>query len=153
MKEEGKELMELKEYIEDVLMVLKKNGELEQLMSNLAEDSTLIPAKSTILDIEKRVVKDRLVELTEQYLGKVVFTENKEKDKKKRFSFVRSVLSTDTTPTEPTVAQEQRREQKKWEKEAKRAAARKEKQIRAEEKRIQKKQRLEAELLSLKENE
>lgn len=83
--------MELKNYIEEVLTVLKKNTELERLMLNLAEDSALASVKNTILDIEKATVKYRLVELTEQYLGKENFIGKKEKDKKKRFSFVRAI--------------------------------------------------------------
>lgn len=140
--------MELKEYVGDVLTVLKKNGELERLMSNLAEDSALASVKNTILGIEKAVVKDRLVELTEQYLGKADFTEKKEKGKKKkRFSFVRSI---DTTPiiltTTPKQTRAQRREEKRKEKEKN--------WVEAEEgKRLKRKQQLEAELLTLKENE
>jgi len=82
--------MQLKDYVEDVLIVLKKNTELEQLMSKLAEDSALVPAKSTILDIEKRVVKDRIIELTEEYFGKVSCEKTKI-ERKKRFSFIKPI--------------------------------------------------------------
>lgn len=135
--------MELKEYVEDVLMVLKKNDELERLVSNLADDSALATAKNTILDIEKRVVKDRIIELTEQYLGKANITEEKGKEKKKRFSFVRTIdapIDIPTTTPKPTKAQ--LREEKKREKEMKREEAKEKAQVR-------KKQQLEAELAAL----
>lgn len=106
--------MELKNYVEEVLTVLKKNAELERLMSNLAEDSSLTPVKNTILDIEKAAVKYRLVELTEQYLGKENFIEEKEK-KKKRFSFVRGIDASptiDTKTTTPKLTKAQYREEK-----------------------------------------
>jgi len=128
--------MELNEYVEAVLVVLKKNEMLEQLMSNLAEDSALMPAKNTISDIEKRVMKDRIIELTEEYLGKRAhITEKKEKEKKKRFSFVRGIGVAPSTTKATKVAREEK------------------KRIRAEERRIRKKQQLEAELALLSKNE
>jgi len=128
--------MELNEYVEAVLVVLKKNEMLEQLMSNLAEDSALMPAKNTISDIEKRVMKDRIIELTEEYLGKRArITEKKEKEKKKRFSFVRGIGATPSTTKVTRVTREEK------------------KRIRGEERRIRKKQQLEAELARLSKNE
>ena len=122
--------MELNEYLKEVLTVLKKNAELESVMSTIAEDSALVPAKSTIIDIGKRVVKDRIIGLTEAYFGITnhVGTEKK----KKRWAFTRGIES---PPTPPEATQEQLREKKK------------------EEVRLKKKKKLEEELEAINKNE
>lgn len=122
--------MELNEYLKEVLTVLKKNTELESVMSTIAEDSALIPVKGTIMDIEKRVVKDRIIELTEAYFGKTNHVGVEKK--KKRWAFTKGIGDTATQP-QPTRAQ--LREGKKAEM------------------MLKKKKKLEAELAAINKNE
>ena len=122
--------MELNEYLKEVLTVLKKNTELESIMSTIAEDSALMPAKGTIIDIEKRVVKDRIIELTEVYFGKTNHVGIEKK--KKRWAFTKGIGGTSTLPEVTRVQLRERKE---------------------EEARLKKKKKLEAELAAINKNE
>ena len=61
--------MNINEYVAEVLTVLKKDEKLEHLMTTVADDSDLAAAKSTIEDIQKRVVTERIIGLTKEYFG------------------------------------------------------------------------------------
>ena len=122
--------MELNEYLKEVLIVLKKNTELESVMSTIAEDSALMSVKATIMDIEKRVVKDRIIELTEEYFGKTNHVGVEKK--KKRWAFTKGIGGGSTSPE---VTRAQLRERKK------------------EEAMLRKKKKLESELAAINKNE
>ena len=143
--------MELKKYAEEILKVLEKNTELEYLMYNLAEDSALTPAKVAIQDIQKRVVKDRIIELTEQYFGKAI-VDNHDKHKaekvgRSRWAFIKGIGT--TTSPEVVWGQEEKIEAKLAKVEAKREA----KLAKEEANREKKRKKLEEELAQVNKNE
>ena len=157
--------MELKKYTEDVLIILEKNTELEQLMTNLAEDSALTPAKATIQDIQKRVVKDRIIELTEQYFGNAVVDDHDKhkvgKVGRSRWAFIKGIGT--TTSPEAVCGQEEKIEKtetklakaeaNKEKKIAKAEAKREEKLAKEEANREKKRKKLEEELAQVNKNE
>ena len=139
--------MGLKKYTEDVLIVLEKNTELEQLMTNLAEDSALTPAKAAIQDIQKRVVKDRIIELTEQYFGKAIVDDHVGRS---RWAFIKGI---GTTTSPEAVRGKEEKIEKTETKIAKVEAKREAKLAKVEAKREAKRKKLEEELAQVNRNE
>lgn len=79
--------MNINEYVTEVLTVLKKDEKLEHLMGTVADDSALAPAKGTIEDIQKRVVTERIIQLTKDYFGEGVAHVDGEKLERKQGHF------------------------------------------------------------------
>lgn len=81
--------MNINEYVAEVLTVLKKGEKLEHLMATVAEDSDLAAAKTTIEDIQKRVVTESIIKLTKEYFGEGVTHVDGGKLERKRGFFER----------------------------------------------------------------